>query len=86
MRHSRAGRGSFGGDVPVRATAETHGLSAHGDADGLMRRMGTAARPPKDAFVVHGDPAPAAALGERIRGAFGWRVIVPGYRGRVTIE
>ena len=77
----------FGGEVPVRAHVETvHGLSAHADADGLLRWLGTAARRPARAFVVHGDAGPAEALAGKIRGALGWEAIVPAYRDRVTID
>jgi len=77
----------FGEEVPVRAHVETvHGLSAHADADGLLRWLGTAARRPTRAFVVHGDAGPAEALAGKIRGALGWEAIVPAYRDRVTID
>ena len=77
----------FGENVPVRAHVETvHGLSAHADADGLMRWLRTAARRPKRVFMVHGDSGPAEALAGRIRGELGWEVVVPGYRDRVTID
>ena len=73
--------------VPVRAHVETiHGLSAHADADGLMRWLRTATRPPKRVFVVHGDPEPAQALAARITDELGWPVVVPAYRDRFTIE
>ncbi len=77
----------FGEDVPVRAPVETiHGLSAHADADGLVRWLRTAARPPKRVFVVHGDPEPAAALAARIGDELGWATSVPAYRDRVALE
>ncbi len=76
----------FGEDVPVRAHVETiHGLSAHADADGLLRWLRTAARPPRGVFVVHGEPAAAAALADRIRRELGWEAAVPGYRERVPL-
>lgn len=77
----------FGEDVPVRARVETvHGLSGHADADGLMRWLRTAERPPRRVFVVHGDPEPAAAVAARIGRELDWEAVVPRYRDRVAIE
>jgi metallo-beta-lactamase family protein len=77
----------FGEDVPVRAHVETvPRLSAHADADGLLRWLRTASRPPRRLFVVHGEPEPAAALARRVTRELGWNVSVPAYRDRVTIE
>ena len=71
----------------MRARVETvHGLSAHADAAGLMRWLRTASRPPKRAFVVHGDPGPARALATRIERELGWAVGIPAYGDRVPIE
>ncbi len=76
----------FGEDVPVRARVELiHGLSAHADADGLMRWLRTAVGRPRRVFVVHGDPAPADALAARIRAELGWDAVVPDYRERVVL-
>jgi metallo-beta-lactamase family protein len=77
----------FGEDVPVRAHVEAiHGLSAHADADGLVRWLRTAGRSPRRVFVVHGEPGPAGALAARIRGELGWDAIVPGYGERVILD
>jgi len=77
----------FGEDVPVRARVESvQGLSAHADADGLMRWLGTAARPPRRVHVVHGEPGPAAALAGRIRAELGWDVTVPAHGSRAAVE
>jgi metallo-beta-lactamase family protein len=77
----------FGENVPVRARIETvPRLSAHADADGLLRWLRTARRPPRRLFVVHGEPEPAAALAGRVTRELGWNVTVPAYRDRVTIE
>jgi metallo-beta-lactamase family protein len=70
----------------VRAHVETlPRLSAHADADGLLRWLRTASRPPRRLFVVHGEPEPAAALARRVVRELGWHVGVPGYRDRATI-
>jgi metallo-beta-lactamase family protein len=77
----------FGDDVPVRARVEViHGLSAHADADGLMRWLRTTSGRPRRVLVVHGDPAPADALAGRIRAELGWDALVPDYRERVTLD
>lgn len=62
-----------------------HGLSAHADADGLMRWLRTAARPPKQLYVVHGDPEPAKTLAGRIQSELGWKAVVPAYRDRFAV-
>ncbi len=77
----------FGEDVPVRAHVETvHGFSAHADADGLLRWLRTAQRPPRRVFLVHGDPEPARVLEGRIRSELGWEVAVPRFLDRFAIE
>ena len=76
----------FGEDVKIRAHVETiHGLSAHADADGLMRWLRTATRPPRRVFVVHGEPPAAAALAARVRGELGWQAEVPAYGDRLLL-
>ena len=67
-----------GADHPVRAEVVTvQGLSAHGDADDLLRWAGSMPRRPSRAFVVHGEPAASAALAARLRAELGWTVDVP---------
>jgi metallo-beta-lactamase family protein len=77
----------FGEDVPVRAHVEQiHGLSAHADANGLLRWLRTAAGRPRHVFVVHGEPGPAETLAGRIRSELGWEASVPDYRELVTLD
>ena len=77
----------FGEEVPVHAHVETlHGLSAHADADGLLRWLHTATRPPRRVFVVHGEPGPAAILAARIHDELGFPVTVPGHGESAALD
>jgi metallo-beta-lactamase family protein len=65
----------FGREVPVRATIESiDALSAHADREETLRWLGGFTRPPGQTYLVHGEPAAAAALAEAIEASFGWRV------------
>jgi metallo-beta-lactamase family protein len=66
-----------GESVPVRARIETlDGFSAHADRDEIMRWLSGFRRAPRETYVIHGEPAPAASLAETIRVRFGWKVSV----------
>lgn len=52
-------------------------LSAHADADGLMRWLNGFRRPPRQVFIVHGEPDASEALRERIGRELGWEATVP---------
>jgi metallo-beta-lactamase family protein len=69
----------FGQEYPLRARVETiNGYSAHADRKGLLGWAKPIARDLRQAFVVHGDPDPAAALAEGL-GNIGVRnAAVPG--------
>ncbi len=58
----------FGEEFPLRARVEViNGYSAHAGQDGLLDWVRPIASPLRRAFVVHGDPEPAAALAESLR-------------------
>jgi len=62
-----------GRDVPVRATVETlDAVSAHADADDLLRWLRGFAQAPRQTYVVHGEPSASQALVEAIRTQLGW--------------
>ncbi len=66
-----------GESVPVRAKIETlDGLSAHADRQEILRWLNGFVRPPRQAYVVHGEPAAAEALAAAMRVRLGWRVTV----------
>jgi metallo-beta-lactamase family protein len=63
-----------GRDVPVRARVESvHGLSAHGDQDEILRWLSGFKSPPRQTYLVHGEPASAAALAEAIQSRLHWQ-------------
>jgi len=65
----------FGGEVPVRATIESiDALSAHADREETLRWLGGFTRPPGQTYLVHGEPAAAAALADAIKSRFRWNV------------
>ena len=52
-------------------------LSAHADADELIRWAKGFTAPPRRVFVVHGEPQPADALRRRLDRELGWQATVP---------
>ena len=66
--------------VPIRATVrEIEGLSAHADADEILRWLGYFRKAPRTTFITHGEPAECDALRHRIGERLGWNCIVPDF-------
>ncbi len=64
--------------VPVRAEiAQINSLSAHADANELMRWLRSFKRAPRRTYVVHGEPEASTTLATRIRAELGWDVVIP---------
>ncbi|WP_036283908.1 MBL fold metallo-hydrolase RNA specificity domain-containing protein [Methylocystis sp. ATCC 49242] len=64
--------------VPVRAEVDNLSmLSAHADANELMRWLGNFRRPPRMTFLTHGEPTASDTLRLRIQDELGWRCHVP---------
>lgn len=62
-----------GRDVPVGARVESvHGLSAHADRDDILRWLSGFKTPPRQTYVVHGEPDQAERLAETIRATLHW--------------
>ena len=75
-----------GEDVPVRAeVAMIDTLSAHADADEIMRWLGGFQRAPRQTFITHGEPAAADALRQRIERELRWDCRLPYYLENVTL-
>jgi metallo-beta-lactamase family protein len=67
--------------VPVAAHVEhIDSMSAHADADEILRWLHGFARPPQQTFIVHGEPASMEALGARVQRELGWTTKMPAHR------
>ena len=67
-----------GEHVPVRAeVANLSALSAHADADEILRWLGGFERTPRMTFITHGEPAASDALRRRIEEELRWPCTVP---------
>jgi metallo-beta-lactamase family protein len=68
----------FGEDVPVRAEVQQlEGFSGHADQAELLAWLGQVRQPPRQTFVVHGEPDAADTLRVLIQQRLGWRARVP---------
>ena len=61
-------------------------LSAHADSNELMQWLSGFKRPPRQTFIVHGEPDASDVLRHRIQEELGWncRVPEPGERVELT--
>jgi metallo-beta-lactamase family protein len=76
----------LGDSLPVRArVARIGGFSAHADRDELLRWAAALKRPPKRAFVVHGEPDVAEAFARTLAKRTGWPTAVPSLHDAVTL-
>ena len=76
-----ANRGEW---VPVAARIEhLESMSAHADANEIMRWLHGFTRPPQQTFIVHGEPPAMAALSGRIEKELGWQTKMPAHRETV---
>jgi metallo-beta-lactamase family protein len=66
--------------VPIRAAVrDVEGLSAHADADEILRWLSSFSRAPRTTFLTHGEPAESDALRRRIVERLGWNCVVPDF-------
>jgi metallo-beta-lactamase family protein len=61
------------------------GFSAHADQGEILRWLGTFTNPPQMTYIVHGEPAAAAALADVIRARLKWKVEVAKYQQKVAL-
>ena len=75
-----------GEHVPVRTEVKNLDmLSAHADADELLRWLKGFTKPPRTTFVTHGEPAASDALRHRIEEELGWTSVVPDQGQRIEL-
>src|SRR4029077_13747229 len=64
--------------LPVRAEVRNLDLlSAHADADEILRWLAGFEAPPRMTFITHGEPVASDALRHRIEEELGWACTVP---------
>ena len=72
--------------IPVAARIErVDSMSAHADANEIMRWLSGYTSAPRQTFIVHGEPEAQVALGHRIQAELGWTHKAPEYRESVEI-
>jgi metallo-beta-lactamase family protein len=75
-----------GQEIPVRAhVASFDSMSAHADADEIMRWLGHFTKPPKLTCLVHGEPGPMDTLKARIERELSWTVKTPTQGERISL-
>lgn len=76
----------FGEEIPVKAKIEMlNGMSAHADQGEILHWLSGFKKPPKNTYIVHGEPSASQALAEAIQKRFGWKNVRPA-RDSETIE
>jgi metallo-beta-lactamase family protein len=70
----------FGQQVPVQAQVVSMGqLSAHAGKSELLRWLSGFTAPPRQTFLVHGEPVALNSLRDAVTAQFKWPVIIPVY-------
>jgi metallo-beta-lactamase family protein len=77
----------FGQEIPVRAqVAALEQFSDHADTPELLEWLHTFPRPPRQTYLVHGEPQAASLLRNAMTQALGWNVQVAAYRQKVQVQ
>lgn len=75
-----------GAYIPVRAEVRNlNMLSAHADADEILRWLRGFKAAPRMTFITHGEPSAADALRHRIEEELGWSCLVPDHGQKVEL-
>ena len=77
----------FGQEVPIRAQiASLEQFSDHADTPELLEWLRTFHRPPKQTYLVHGEPAASLQLRDTMVQELRWNVQVASYRQKVAVD
>lgn len=75
-----------GAYAPVRAEVKNlEMLSAHADADEILRWLRGFKAPPRQTFITHGEPTASDALRHRIEEELGWTCVVPDHGQQIDL-
>ena len=75
-----------GEEVAVRAhVARVDALSCHVDQDELIRWLGGFAQPPREVYLVHGEPPASREFQRQIHQRLGWITVVPAERAMLNV-
>jgi metallo-beta-lactamase family protein len=76
-----------GQEIPVKARIEQiTGFSAHADYQEVLAWLVGFNRPPRQTFIVHGEPEAATSMAAKIREKLGWEVVIPRFGETYTLE
>jgi metallo-beta-lactamase family protein len=77
----------LGEEYKVKAkVVQINGLSAHADKNEMLNWLKKLKSPPKQIFLVHGEPESARAFGAFLRDKTGWQVSIPAYEDQVVLD
>lgn len=72
---------------PVKAKIiQLRGFSAHADRNDLVKWLSALQKPPRQIFVVHGEPESAQSFADFLRKYKNWDVTVPKYGDEVILD
>jgi metallo-beta-lactamase family protein len=76
-----------GQDVPIAAEViNLRQFSAHAGQSELLRWLKGLPAPPRQTYMVHGEPVASAGLKVAVESTFGWRVTLPKYLQTVDLD
>jgi metallo-beta-lactamase family protein len=72
--------------IPVQSRIEhVESMSAHADANEILRWLGGFTRHPRRTFIVHGEVPAMEALSQSIRAKLGWETYMPRHLEKVEL-